>query len=311
MGERKGQNKYYPPDFDYKKHKNLNAYHGTTALRDRGKKMSQGIIIIRFEMPYNIWCTGCDSHVGMGVRFNAEKKKVGNYYSTPIYEFDMKCMYCDSHYIIRTDPKNFDYEIISGARRQHLRKNISKNEIEEETEGRNDDISVDKMSKLNHLQNDYVSSKKSTKDVSVLERYNKKMKDDYGANSLARDILRKQKNEIRDVINKEEGLKYSLGLKHISLLPEKEIDKIKADAIVKTQCFVNAYSSTTSLPKNESLIDKLKRKSNDFYDFGSQKKFKEPPKIIQFKKKEVKTIKENDTSTTNSLLVEYSSDSES
>lgn len=48
MGERKGQNFYYPPDFDYKKHKSLNAYHGTHALRERAAKIKQGILIIRF-----------------------------------------------------------------------------------------------------------------------------------------------------------------------------------------------------------------------------------------------------------------------
>uniref|UniRef100_A0A1I7WRP5 Protein yippee-like n=1 Tax=Heterorhabditis bacteriophora TaxID=37862 RepID=A0A1I7WRP5_HETBA len=26
-------------------------------------------------MPFNIWCLGCHNHVGMGVRYNAEKKK--------------------------------------------------------------------------------------------------------------------------------------------------------------------------------------------------------------------------------------------
>lgn len=28
-------------------------------------------------MPYNIWCDGCKAHIAMGVRYNAEKKKVG------------------------------------------------------------------------------------------------------------------------------------------------------------------------------------------------------------------------------------------
>ena len=56
-------------------------------------------------MPYNIWCGGCNSHIGMGVRYNAEKSKVGNYYTTPIYKFRMKCHLCDNHFEIQTDPK--------------------------------------------------------------------------------------------------------------------------------------------------------------------------------------------------------------
>jgi coiled-coil domain-containing protein 130 len=56
-------------------------------------------------MPFNVWCEGCKNHVGMGVRYNAEKKKIGMYYTTPLYEFKMKCHLCDNHFIIRTDPK--------------------------------------------------------------------------------------------------------------------------------------------------------------------------------------------------------------
>ncbi|TNN34599.1 Coiled-coil domain-containing protein 130 [Liparis tanakae] len=72
-GERKGTNKYYPPDFDPVKHGSLNGYHKTHALRERARKLSQGILIIRFEMPYNIWCDGCKNHIGME---RAEKEKL-------------------------------------------------------------------------------------------------------------------------------------------------------------------------------------------------------------------------------------------
>ncbi|KAB5594864.1 Coiled-coil domain-containing protein [Ceratobasidium theobromae] len=82
-----GFNKYYPPDYDGAKHKSLNAYRGKHALGDRARKLDQGVLITRFELPFNIWCGGCDAHIGMGVRYNAEKRKVGNYYSTPIYAF--------------------------------------------------------------------------------------------------------------------------------------------------------------------------------------------------------------------------------
>lgn len=103
MGERKGTNKYYPPDYD-PKYGGLNKFLGTHALRERARKIDKGIIIIRFEMPYNIWCDGCKNHIGMGVRYNAEKTKVGMYYTTPVYEFKMKCHLCDNHFVIRADP---------------------------------------------------------------------------------------------------------------------------------------------------------------------------------------------------------------
>ena len=60
--------------------------------------------VSRFEMPYNIWCEGCNNHVAMGVRYNAEKSKIGMYYTTPIYKFRMKCHLCDNHFEIKTDP---------------------------------------------------------------------------------------------------------------------------------------------------------------------------------------------------------------
>lgn len=60
------QNKYYPPDYDPRAG-GLNKFLGTHALRERARKIHLGIIIIRFEMPYNIWCDGCKNHIGMGV----------------------------------------------------------------------------------------------------------------------------------------------------------------------------------------------------------------------------------------------------
>lgn len=47
-------------------------------------KTSDNCFHFRFEMPYNIWCGGCNSMIAKGVRFNAEKKQVGNYYSTKV-----------------------------------------------------------------------------------------------------------------------------------------------------------------------------------------------------------------------------------
>ncbi|KAH8094444.1 DUF572-domain-containing protein [Cristinia sonorae] len=113
-----GFNKYYPPDYDGEKHGSLNSYRGKHALGDRARKIDQGILITRFELPFNIWCGTCNNHIGMGVRYNAEKKKVGNYYSTPIYSFRCKCHLCSGWFEIHTDPKNTRYVVVSGARQK-------------------------------------------------------------------------------------------------------------------------------------------------------------------------------------------------
>ncbi|EJF55855.1 CWC16 protein [Dichomitus squalens] len=113
-----GFNKYYPPDYDPEKHSSLNAYRGKHALGDRARKIGEGILIVRFELPFNIWCGTCNNHIGMGVRYNAEKKKVGNYYSTPIYSFRCKCHLCSGWFEIQTDPKNTRYVVVSGARQK-------------------------------------------------------------------------------------------------------------------------------------------------------------------------------------------------
>ncbi|KAJ4944138.1 hypothetical protein JOQ06_012683 [Pogonophryne albipinna] len=109
-------------------HGSLNGYHKTHALRERARKLSQGILIIRFEMPYNIWCDGCKNHIGMGVRYNAEKKKVGNYYTTPIYRFKMKCHLCVNYIEMQTDPATCDYVIVTGGSRKEERWDMAENE---------------------------------------------------------------------------------------------------------------------------------------------------------------------------------------
>ncbi|EJD49676.1 DUF572-domain-containing protein, partial [Auricularia subglabra TFB-10046 SS5] len=119
-----GFNKYYPPDYDGEKHGSLNSYRGKHALGVRARKIDQGILIVRFELPFNIWvripfpCGHCDQHIGMGVRYNAEKRKIGSYYTTPIYAFRCKCHLCDGWFEIQTDPKNTRYVVTEGARQK-------------------------------------------------------------------------------------------------------------------------------------------------------------------------------------------------
>jgi len=54
----------------------------------------------------------------MGVRYNAEKRKIGMYYSTPMFAFRCKCHLCSGWFEIRTDPKNTRYVVEYGARQK-------------------------------------------------------------------------------------------------------------------------------------------------------------------------------------------------
>ena len=63
----------------------------------------------------------------IGVRYNAEKKKVGNYYTTPIYRFRMKCHLCDNHFEIETDPKvskRYMYYKVTAMKELRIKKNL-------------------------------------------------------------------------------------------------------------------------------------------------------------------------------------------
>ena len=69
-------------------------------------------------MPVNVWCDGCGEHIARGVRYNAEKKQCGMYFSSEIFEFQMNCHLCGQRFIIKTDPQNRDYEFVSGLHRK-------------------------------------------------------------------------------------------------------------------------------------------------------------------------------------------------
>ncbi|KAI1205534.1 DUF455 domain protein [Annulohypoxylon truncatum] len=127
--------RYVPPDLE-----------GTTSGNALHKKRPPGISqdgtqTVRFEMPFAIWCLHCENPnppphadsssdaggkkkggkptiIGQGVRFNATKRKVGNYHSTPIFAFRMRHAECGGSIEIRTDPKNTAYVVVEGARKR-------------------------------------------------------------------------------------------------------------------------------------------------------------------------------------------------
>lgn len=109
---------YQPPEFDPKKHKTLNKFHGTHRLGVRAKRINEGILVVRFEMPFKVWCLGCSSIVAKGVRFNADKKCIGYFHSSKILEFSMTCYWCPQRFVIKADPETAEYICMEGCRRK-------------------------------------------------------------------------------------------------------------------------------------------------------------------------------------------------
>lgn len=296
MGERKGQNKYYPPDYDPRVG-GLNKFLGTHALRERAKKIHLGIIIIRFEMPYNIWCEGCKNHIGMGVRYNAEKTKVGMYYSTPVYQFRMKCHLCDNYIEIKTDPGNLDYEIVSGARRQENRWDPTENgQIVADTKETQRRLFDDPMYKLEHVASDLQKGDDAKPRIYKLyERNHYTWDDNYTSNAKLRAEFRKRKKELNAEADKDALLLQKSSL-DIELLPESDQDarlaaimRLQAERVVSEKdrkndiinrpaLPVTAVSALSSLRSKRLLNTKLnkgdlgiKRKLNDCNDETSKR----------------------------------------
>lgn len=306
MGERKGTNLYYPPDYDPRVG-GLNKFLGTHALRERARKLHMGILIIRFEMPYNIWCEGCGNHIGMGVRYNAEKKKIGMYYSTPLYQFRMKCHLCDNHFEIKTDPANLDYVIVSGARRQENRWDPKENEqIVPETKEVSCRLYDDAMYKLEHGMEDKKVAKSRDSSLEGAIALNEvTWKDDYTSNCALRSAFRTRKKELQ----KKQGIDHLLLKKsglNIDLVNEHEDDVKLAKLLMhKKEVKKNRYAPLKRLVSIVRNRDKLKKLSR--FASGSNIKTQRSytsklPELTQ-----VPTTSKTATSTKCTSLVTYDS----
>lgn len=266
----RADNFYYPPEWTPKQG-SLNKFHGQHALRERARKLDQGILIIRFEMPYNIWCGGCNSMIAKGVRFNAEKKQVGNYYSTKIWSFTMKAACCRQEIVIQTDPKNCEYVIISGAQRKTEEYDIEDAETFELPADEEKGKLADPFYRLEHQEKDMQKKKEAEPVLVRLQRLtDSRHADDYSRNRTLRAQLRSQKKRVAE----EENVSRKMGL-GIRLLPATQEDSAAAArmkfsskfeknrrdkrALIHASSIFNG-SSTSSTPDKKRLDLESKRR---------------------------------------------------
>jgi len=108
MGERKVLNKYIPPDFDPSK-------IPRSKKKDGAKTQSK----IRMMLPMSICCNTCGNYITKGTKFNARKEDaIGEeYLGLKVFRFYFRCSRCSAEIAMKTDPKNADYVVEAGAKR--------------------------------------------------------------------------------------------------------------------------------------------------------------------------------------------------
>ncbi|KAL4472912.1 hypothetical protein ABPG72_007789 [Tetrahymena utriculariae] len=219
----RADNFYYPKDWDPSKG-SLNKFQNSHPLGDRAKKIDQGILVIRYETPFHVRCLKCDNMIAKGVRFNAEKRKVGKYMSSTIWEFKMRCPHCSNNIIVETDPENTDYNYKEGARRilntenaktdvQFIRDDSEKAKIQEDPfynlENKNSDQKVAEIEKP-RIQ-------------SMMQMSSDRYENDFDNNLLLRNKFRKEKKLLE---KKEEEDKKNVNFV-LPIAPTRQTDMLK------------------------------------------------------------------------------------
>ncbi|KGO42936.1 CWC16 protein [Penicillium expansum] len=213
--------RYVPPDQEGLTTGNKLA--GKHALGARARHLhTTGALIVRFEMPF------------AGVRFNAEKKKVGNYYSTPIYSFRMKHTVCGGTIEIKTDPQNTAYVVTEGGRKRDTGedKELQPGEIAIKPYAREiDPAEKDPFSKIEGKVEDKIRAKtEAARILELQERQNRDWEDPYEKSMRLRRTFRQERKGLEKAQAKSEALKDKMSL-GIELLDETEVDRQMASMV--------------------------------------------------------------------------------
>ncbi|KAL9616850.1 MAG: hypothetical protein Q9160_008306 [Pyrenula sp. 1 TL-2023] len=263
--------RYVPPDLEGTVSFNQVSGKGH-ALGARARKLkTEGILTVRFELPFPIWCTTCkpEAIIGQGVRFNAEKKKVGNYYSTPIWSFRFKHTTCDGWIEVRTNPKETQYVVTEGARKRDTGEGrLAEGEIiigasEEEKERLENEGGFGAIEKK--VEDGRAANNEKARLEQLYKRSEKDWEDPYERSRALRRTFRADRKDRKAGEERAEVLKDKLSL-GIDLLEETEADRLRAgmvaygdvngDRPVRRPLFTNQATSSVAL---KPITDRGKR----------------------------------------------------
>lgn len=220
----KADNFYYPPEWRPEMG-GISKFQGS-----KGANQYEQYGIIRFELPFDAWCLGCNCHMSKGLRFNAKKDKAGKYFSTTIWAFDMKCYSCEQRFIIKTDPKNQTYEFAEGLRKHEQDYDPEEGDgqvIVTLSDEARANLQKDAMFRLEHEQEDIAKAKATQKRIEkIQEKREDNARRDYDANALLRNQNRAKRK--RDQAMLEEGKAKGFSF---PLLPSSIEDELAAKEV--------------------------------------------------------------------------------
>lgn len=234
-------------------------------------------------MPVNVWCDGCGEHIARGVRYNAEKKKCGTYFTSDVFEFQMNCHLCGQRFIIKTDPENRDYEFVSGLHRKVETfdvKEIGTREFDDKEQA------LMRADAIRSLENKEEDSMKFEKAVPTLDRLKDLEEKLHTNEDSLNQRVRSKLREIRKAEERREARASAAGLS-IRLLPTSRSDIRKSRSV--------AFERKSKAEVAAKLKD-VKARSGDIFGREDARMEHTLKRVIAngvdlkgFKKKETKT----------------------
>lgn len=235
MGERKGLNKYYPPNFDPKK-----------IPRIRKPKNQQKKI--RGMLPFRVRCNTCGNYMSEGTKFNSREEQVigETYLGIKIHRFYFKCTNCCAELILKTDSQNLSYVVESGA--THV--NDQREEEKQDEESGDAISSLEKRTLVSKREIDVMADLDELKSM-------KSRRMSVSVDSMLEALSRR--NEEEEQVTKEED---TVLIKSIRFGKQRRIVEEEADQKMKKKKRMEPVDEKKPKSKKLACIITLKKKTS-------------------------------------------------